>query len=112
MVATTVPAIAVGRVALHLLAHLVATTQALHALAVVATTALAIAVGRVALALHPLAHLAATTQALHALAVVATTLLALDQPLAVVLDRPPLVAALVALLVAVLEDADSRQLLV
>ena len=110
MVATTAPAIAVGRVALHLLAHLVATTLALHALAVVATTALAIAVGRVAL--HLLAHLAATIQAPHALAVVATILLALDQPLAVVLDRPPLVAALVALLVAVLEDADSRQLLV
>ena len=77
----------------------------------VATTTPPIAVGRVALALHPLAHLAATTQAPHALAVVATTLLALDQPLAVVLD-PPLVAALVALLVAVLEDADSRQFLV
>ena len=76
----------------------------------VATTTPPIAVGRVAL--HPLAHLAATTQALLALAVVATTAPALDQPLAVVLDRPPLVAALVALLVAVLEDADSRQLLV
>ena len=49
---------AVGRVApaLHPLAHLVATTQAPHALAVVATTAPAIAVGRVALD-HPLAAL-------------------------------------------------------
>ena len=53
-----------------------------------------------------------TSQALLALAVVAMTAPALDQPLAVVLDRPPLVAALVALLVAVLEDADSRQFLV
>ena len=111
VVAMTAPAIAVGRVALHLLAHLVATTRAPHALAVVATTAPTIAVGRVAL--HLLAHLAATIQAPHALAVVATILLALDHPLVALGLRPPhhgAAAHLVVplLLAAVLEDADSR----
>ena len=86
---------------------------ALLAHVVVATTAPAIAVGRVAPAIHPLAHLAATTQAPHALVVVATILPALDHPLAALGLRPPhhgVVARLGAplLLAAVLEDADSR----
>ena len=64
----------------------------------------ATAAGRVALLARPF------------VAVVVTNLLALDHPLAVALDRPPLlhqeaVVHLVApLLVAVLEDADSRHI--
>ena len=78
VVAMTAPAIAVGRVALHLLAHLVATTRAPHALAVVATILLALDHPLVALGLRLPHHVAAAH---------------LVVPL---------------LLAAVLEDADSR----